>query len=249
MSKLRQMWKAAMLLAAFSMSATDSELRSGEGRVGPADERPLTQQEYELLQRLLSDPFSFPIQFKTWLVSYLETSDLSLPISAVQGLSSLLGISSAGSGSLGILPAGIILPYGGISAPQGALMCDGAAYSRTAQKRLFDEIGTSFGAPDGNTFLVPDMQERIPVGRGVMAAHNTIGQSDGLPKGQRGINHNHGQHNHIQSRDNFSLTPGDTAYALMGQIKDGPLTSTVTVGTGIPFGGPAYLVINFIIIN
>jgi microcystin-dependent protein len=239
-----------MLLAALSMSASDTELRSAEGRVGPADQRPLTEQEFQLLQRLLSDPFSFPIAYKTWLVSYLETSDLSLPISAIQGLSTILGISSAGQGSLGIFPAGIILPYGGVSAPVGSVMCDGTAYSRTGQKRLYDAIGTAYGAPDGSTFLVPDLQERVPVGRGVLAGHNVLGQSDGLPKGSRGVKHNHGSHSHIQQRMNFSLTPGSTAYSLnaAGTI-DGPSTSTVTIGSGNPVDGSAYLIINFIIIT
>lgn len=50
------------------------------------DDRPLNAREYQLLQRLLSDPFSLPMSFKTWLVGYLETSDLSLPMSSIMGL-------------------------------------------------------------------------------------------------------------------------------------------------------------------
>lgn len=61
-----------------------------EGTPGPPDQRPLTDQEYQLLQRLLSDPFSIPIEFKTWLVSYIETSGITLPLSSVEGLVSKL---------------------------------------------------------------------------------------------------------------------------------------------------------------
>lgn len=70
------------------MSTIDFGVRTGgPATAGPTDDRPLSDQEYKLLQRLLSDPFSLPLPFKTWLVSYLESSDLSLPMSSVQGLS------------------------------------------------------------------------------------------------------------------------------------------------------------------
>jgi microcystin-dependent protein len=162
-----------------------------EGGTGPADDRPLTQQEYQQVQRLFSDPFSFPIQFKTWLVSYLETSDLNLPFSSVNGLIDLLGITGTGTGALGVLPAGLILPYGGISAPAGSLLCDGSAYLISNYPRLWDAIKSSgFGQPDASSFYTPDLRERIPVGRGARAEHATLGQSEGRPLGQRGTAHN-----------------------------------------------------------
>jgi hypothetical protein len=55
-----------------------------------ADDRPLTDNEYQLVQRLFSDPFSFPLSFKTWLVSYLEASDMTLPQSSIEGLTDKL---------------------------------------------------------------------------------------------------------------------------------------------------------------
>ena len=240
------------------MSTSEDALRSAGGRVGPADDRPLTEQEFQLLQRLLSDPFSFPIQYKTWLVSYLETSDLSLPISAIQGLTNILGIAGVGGGTLGILPAGIILPFGGVSAPQGSLMCNGASYSRVVQERLWKAIGGAYGTPDANTFNVPDMQERIPVGRGVMSALDTVGKNEGLALGSRGVRHYHsgGSHTHTLGREVVSLTPGQTAYSITGNqlLHDGgSVTDSASIGVigppGTPLDGPAFLVINFIIVN
>lgn len=234
------------------MSASDTELRSAEGRVGPGDDRPLTEQEYQLLQRLLADPFSFPIQFKTWLVSYLETSDLSLPLSAVTGLTKILGISGVGAGTLGILPAGIILPYGGDSAPLGSKMCDGALYNRTTEDRLWKAIGTKWniGGEAADSFRVPDFQERAPVGRGALSYHNAVGKTDGMPLGQRGMRHNHGTHAHTQKRENFSLTPGSTPYSLMpgGSPSDDGLTGATQVGpSSTPLDGPGFATCNFII--
>ena len=67
-------------------------------------------------------------------------------------------------------PAGIIMPFAGTVAPQGYLMCDGAAVSRTTYATLFGVIGTTFGAGDGSTtFNVPDLSGRVPLG--VSSAH------------------------------------------------------------------------------
>lgn len=170
------------------MSTVDLGIRSEQGRLGAADDRPLTDQEYQLLQRLLADPFSFPIQFKTWLVSYLEGSDLTLPISAILGLQALLGITGAGSGALGILPAGIILPYGGAAAPVGTLMCDGASYLNTDQPRLFSAIGTRYGG-DATHFNTPDLVGRFLLGIGTHAEVNAPNKNDGLPAGSRTPRH------------------------------------------------------------
>ena len=232
------------------MSTLDAGTASA-GNVGPADQRPLTGQEYQLLQRLLSDPFSLPIQFKTWLISYLESSDMNLPMSAVQGLTGVLGISGLGTGTIGILPAGVILPFGGSAAPAGALMCDGTSYSRTTQNRLYLAIGTQFGSADANSFSVPDLQERIPVGRGARAGYTAVGQSEGRAVGQRGLEHHHGTHQHNQARETVSLTPGGTQYSIegTGALQDGPLTASAQVGTPTDTPNrPAFLVINFIIV-
>ena len=44
------------------------------------------------------------------------------------------------------------------------LLCDGASISRTAYADLFALLGTAYGSVDGNTFNVPDMRSRSPVG-------------------------------------------------------------------------------------
>ena len=149
-------------------------------------ETPLSDQERALLQRLLSDPFAYPQQFKTWIISFLEGSDLLLPRSSVQGLSSLLG-SGGGQGVLGLLPAGVIFPWGGAGAPVGALLCNGASYSTAGYKRLFDAIGYAFGGSGAN-FNVPDLRRRIPWGSG---AGVPLGASDGKAEDSRSIDHHH----------------------------------------------------------
>ena len=41
------------------------------------------------------------------------------------------------------VPIGTILPYAGNTAPEGTLMCNGAAISRTTYAELFAAIGTT----------------------------------------------------------------------------------------------------------
>ncbi len=60
---------------------------------------------------------------------------------------------------------GKIVPSAGSNAPNGWLLCDGSAVSRTTYADLFDMIGTTFGAGDGSTtFNVPDLRGRFPLG-------------------------------------------------------------------------------------
>lgn len=66
---------------------------------------------------------------------------------------------------LGIIPAGIITPFGGLTPPSTWLLCDGAEYSRETYARLFAVIGTLYGAGDGaTTFNVPNIQGRNVLG-------------------------------------------------------------------------------------
>lgn len=60
---------------------------------------------------------------------------------------------------------GIVVPYGGSTAPIGWLMCYGQAVSRTTYANLFAVIGTTFGAGNGSTtFNVPDLRGRAAIG-------------------------------------------------------------------------------------
>lgn len=77
-------------------------------------------------------------------------------------------------------PLGTINAFGGTTAPEGWLLCQGQAISRTEYADLFAVIGTNFGAGDGSTtFNLPDMREAAPVGAGTnatntIATHNAV---------------------------------------------------------------------------
>ncbi len=71
--------------------------------------------------------------------------------------------SQQAGGAASIMPTGVILPYGASNAPNGWLLCDGSAISRTTFANLFAIVGTSFGTGDGSTtFNLPDLRGRFP---------------------------------------------------------------------------------------
>lgn len=86
-------------------------------------------------------------------VAMLQTAaDLSASITA-QGVSSLV-------------PAGVIMAFGGATAPTGWLLCEGAAISRTTYATLFAAIGVAHGYGDNSTtFNLPDYRGRFIRGR------------------------------------------------------------------------------------
>lgn len=86
-----------------------------------------------------------------------------------------LAIASGGS-----TPTGALLPFAGASAPDGYLLCNGSAVSRSTYARLFAVIGTVWGAGDtSTTFNVPDMRGRYPRGVAASGTGNALGASFG----------------------------------------------------------------------
>ena len=65
----------------------------------------------------------------------------------------------------GVLPAGMIVPYAGASAPTGWLLCNGQSVLRADYPALFAAIGTTYGTADGTHFTLPDMRGRVPAGK------------------------------------------------------------------------------------
>src|SRR6185437_9188911 len=116
---------------------------------------------------------------------------------------------------------GVVSAFAGSSAPEGYLMCDGSAVSRSTFAALFAVISTIYGSGDGTTtFNVPDTRGRIVAGfdasnaTGRLTAAETGGASAaalGNSGGEQGHTiltaelaaHNHGvvdpQHNHTVS--------------------------------------------------
>lgn len=84
-------------------------------------------------------------------------------------------------GSSGGAIAGLISPFAGGAVPNGWLLCDGKAVSRTSLPALFAAIGTTWGAGDGSTtFNVPDLRGRTLFGRDPSQAEfDVLGEAGG----------------------------------------------------------------------
>jgi microcystin-dependent protein len=100
------------------------------------------------------------------------------------------------------ITSGTIYKFAGASAPDGFLLCQGQAVSRTTFATLFTAIGTTFGVGDGSTtFNVPNFQGRTAVGAGTYSdsvlgsTTRTLGQSLGAAAHSLGTSeipsHNH----------------------------------------------------------
>lgn len=74
---------------------------------------------------------------------------------------------------------GMVTSYAGTSAPIGWLLCNGQAVSRATYSDLFTAIGITYGAGNGTTtFNVPNVQNRVPVGKGT-TPWTTLGGTGG----------------------------------------------------------------------
>ena len=60
------------------------------------------------------------------------------------------------------------------------MLCDGAAVSRSTHSALFTAIGTTYGVGNGTTtFNLPNLQNRVPVGRGSDTEFDVLGETGG----------------------------------------------------------------------
>lgn len=82
-----------------------------------------------------------------------------------------------------VLPPGMVMPYAGPLPPEGWMLCDGSAVSRSTYARLFAAIGTTYGDGDGTTtFNLPDLRGEfvrgLDHGRGVDAGRSLGSHQD-----------------------------------------------------------------------
>jgi len=78
-------------------------------------------------------------------------------------------------------PTGCMVMWPINTAPDGWLLCDGSAVSRTTYADLFAILGTTYGTGDGSTtFNLPNFKGRTPVGRDSgQTEFDTIGETGG----------------------------------------------------------------------
>lgn len=102
-------------------------------------------------------------------------------------------------------PLGTINAFGGTTAPEGWLLCQGQAISRTEYADLFAVIGTNFGSGDGSTtFNLPDLRGEFLRGAGTNS-HSDQGNGGAVGEHQNATVHMH-NYNIANSTTNW-MTP------------------------------------------
>jgi microcystin-dependent protein len=142
------------------------------------------------------------------------------------------------------IPAGVIMPYVGATAPDGWLLCDGTSYPKTTHPDLWTALnGQGYGSTSTN-FNVPDLRDRIP--RGAATTGATLGVAAGadaftMSEGQI-ADHTHavgslvvtnGAHSHVLLDTTFASNIDLNHRHTISHTHGGALTSAgVNGGTG-----------------
>jgi len=104
---------------------------------------------------------------------------------------------------MGFVPPGTVLPYAGVTMPQGWLACDGAEYSKTVYPGLFAALQTTYGETNGSGgagtthFRVPDFRGRFPRFNDAMFGGTAAGRDTGRVLGSAQTDQNKA-HTHTQ---------------------------------------------------
>jgi microcystin-dependent protein len=121
-----------------------------------------------------------------------------------------------------LIPAGVIVAWAGSSAPDGWLICNGTAISRTTYAALWNICSTTFGAGDNSTtFNIPNLQGRAIYGTSASIALGATSTAIG------------------SSFSPTSSTTGSTAAGLTvttsttNSTTDKDVTNAITVVTGV----------------
>lgn len=236
----------------------DAPNTGGADATGGSDEAPapLTTKELELVKRLFSDPFAIPLEFKAWLVAYLETNPPLLTAASIFGFRSTVQQQILASAT-GIPIAQITQYYGSTDPPDQPdwLLMDNRLLTIAAYPLLYGRIGFSGSYPTpgvdpgGGQFYLPEGRGAVLVGKGTHADVNAIGKNDGNIVSARRILHKHvvaaiqrfsGAGNSLDGVPGYNPASTNLASTTPG-ITVGPQTGSE------PTDGPAYLVCNHII--
>ncbi|MBI5528456.1 MAG: tail fiber protein [Deltaproteobacteria bacterium] len=140
---------------------------------------------------------------------------------AASKITGVLPVQNGGTGTSNTLvPAGSTIAFAGANVPDGWLLCDGSAVSRTQYAALFSAVGTAWGAGDGSTtFNLPDLRGRFVrgvdsgAGRDPDAAARTAANAGGATGDAVGsveddafAGHNHGVNDPGHAHDYYYST-------------------------------------------
>lgn len=148
------------------------------------------------------------------------------------------------------LPVGTVLMFAGSAPPDGWLVCDGAAVSRTQYAKLFAIVGTAYGAGDGaTTFNVPNFKGRFPAGHDPSDADfRPAGKTGGEKAHALTVNEMPAHAHTVKDVSNTYEGVGGGGSLKLVQYAGGQVYQTTSAGAGAPHGSlPPYQVVSYVI--
>jgi len=133
------------------------------------------------------------------------------------------------------------------TAPEGYLLEDGSAVSRTTYAKLFTVIGTTYGSGDGlTTFNLPDSRGRVTVAKSTDTEFNAMGKKGGEKEHTLTIaempSHTHVQNAHTHTQAAHNHTPSTSNYFFLA-VRDGDnITANTTLRAFPATGSSAYFI-------
>lgn len=139
-----------------------------------------------------------------------------------------------------VAPPGVIHPYAGVTAPSQWVLCDGSSLPRTGTyAALFAVIGVLYGSIDGTHFNLPDLRQRVPMGKSPTSPGNNLGAAGGskdLIVVSHGHSHSHaisvsnaGAHGHSIAGDG-----GERIWVTAGGAQNNSVQYTPGTGSAVP---------------
>lgn len=142
------------------------------------------------------------------------------------------------------VPVGGIIPFGGSSAPSGWLLCQGQSLSRSVYANLFAEIGTTYGSTGSATFSLPDLQDRVPLGKGAARALGLTGGQETITLGSEHLP----PHKHTLTTWGHGATAGGTAF-MRHTASGASFTYNIDTDNGPGQQNPIDIMPKFVVIN
>jgi microcystin-dependent protein len=140
----------------------------------------------------------------------------------------------------GVVPIGAMLMWGTTTAPADWVLCDGSSLLRAGTYAdLFAVIGTTYGSIDGTHFNVPDLRQRVPLGKAASGTGNTLGGTGGS------IDHAHtlSDHSHSFTQPSAHVL-GDTGGNNVAGVARGTAAPTATTSAASHTHGPSSITNN-----
>lgn len=153
------------------------------------------------------------------------------------------------------VPTGTVLPYSGSAAPSADyLLCDGSEYPQSTYPALFAVCSTTYntGGETPAYFRVPDLRQRVPMGKAVSGTGVALGEQGGSIDHTHTVaahHHTTGSHTHDTTITGANAGVGGSGVAATGTYTSSAQSASNTGDTTLTTAAnnQKYLVLNFII--